>query len=246
MPRTKRYFENGKIYHVILRRMGNELLFKDQNDYFRMIFYLYECNTPKNIVLRLQREKRKAEKLAQVKGQTPVHFHSKRELLVEIFAFCLMPNHIHLLLRQIVDKGISKFIQKVASGYSAYFNLKYKTQFRGHFYHDRFTAVPIDNDHQLQLVFVYIHTNPISLVEPGWKELKVDNPENALDFLQKYRWSSYLDYIGKKNFPSVLQKESLAQIFSFENLQELVKQWVNYKHNLSEGIKETIKNISLE
>lgn len=237
MPKGKRYFENGKIYHVILRRIGNELLFKDRDDYFRMIFYLYECNTPRNILLRLQREKRKTEKLALVRGQTPAQA-PPRELLTEILAFCLMPNHIHLLLRQLVEKGISKFVQKIASGYSAYFKLKYEVQLRGHFFQDRFTAVPIENEDQLKIVSVYIHTNPISLIEPKWSEFEVENPERAIQFLKEYKWSSYLDYIGKENFPSLTQREILNQLFqSPENIEKSIQEWIQFKHQFKEDLK---------
>jgi len=238
MPKGKRYFENGKIYHVILRRMGEELLFQDQDDYFRMIFYLYECNTPKNILLRLQREKRKAKKLDQVRGQTSAQI-VQREPLVEILAFCLMPNHIHLLLRQLRDKGISKFIQKVASGYATYFKLKYEIQLQGHFFQDRFTAVPIKDEDQLKIVSTYIHTNPISLIEPKWSEFKVKDPQRAFQFLKEYRWSSYLDYIGQKNFPSLTQREILHRLFQQpRNIEKSIEEWIQFKHQFKEDLKE--------
>jgi len=146
MPKEKRNFVNGEIYHVVLRRMGNELLFKDIDDYYRGIFYLYECNDKNPVDLRQRREararfKKQLKKLNE--GQTFVNWKDKREKIVEVLAFCLMPNHIHLLLRQLKDNGISKFIQKIASGYANYFKKKYKITLKGHFFQDRFTAVHV-------------------------------------------------------------------------------------------------------
>ena len=69
-----------------------------------------------------------------------------------------MPNHIHLLLKQIKNNGISEFIRKVEVGYAGYFNKKYGR--KGHLFQGRFKAVRIEDNEQLKTVFVYIHTNP--------------------------------------------------------------------------------------
>lgn len=214
MPHWPRQFVNGEIYHIVLRRMGNELLFGDIDDYYRGIFYIYECNTTKQITIRERRRiraqfKKSLKKIEIDMGQTPVKvvkvartlvWRDSRDLLIEVLVLYLMPNHIHLLVRPLKDGGISKFIQKIASGYAAYFKKKYGIKLKGHFFQDRFSAVHIKTDEQLRVVFTYIHTNAVELIEPGWKAKGVEDPEKVIKFLKGYKWSSYPDYLGKKEF----------------------------------------------
>jgi len=230
MPRALRNFVNGEIYHVVLRRMGNELLFGDVDDYYRGIFSIYECNTSKPITIRERRIARNQFKKSH-RGQTSADsWKDERDFLVEVFAFCLMPNHIHLLLRQIRDGGISKYIQKIGSGYPLYFKQKYKISLKGHFFQDRFYAVHINNDDYLRTVLTYIHTNPTLLVEPDWKGKGVENPQRVIEFLENYKWSSYQDYLGKKGFPSVTQRDLVLKIMGGQQgCKEWVEGWIKYK-----------------
>ncbi|MFH0791854.1 MAG: transposase [bacterium] len=160
-----------------------------------------------------------------------------REKLVEVLAFCFMPNHIHLLLRQIKDRGISLFMQKVGTGYASYFNTKNNR--KGHLFQGKFKAVHIKDDSQLMTIFSYIHTNPLSLLDSGWKENGVSNLNKAMSFLEEYRWSSYIDCISRKNFPSVIDKDYLPNIFEDENdMKREVQDWIKYKskNNFGEDI----------
>ena len=153
--------------------------------------------------------------------------------MVEILAFCLMPNHIHLLLKQIKDKGITEFMRKVGTGYAVYFNKKYDR--KGHLFQG-FKAVHIKDNTQLQNVFVYIHTNPISLIEPKWKETGIKEPEKVIKFLEEdYRWSSYFDYIGKKNFPSITEREFLLKTMDgVKGCKENMENWIKYKGEMGD------------
>lgn len=253
MARLLRNFINGEIYHITLRRIGNELLFGDIDDYYRGIFYVYECNTLKPINIRERRIarakfKKALQKIEINRGPTPAEalWKDERDLLVEVLVFCLMPNHIHLLLRQLKDKGISKYIQKIGSGYPVYFKQKYKISLRGHFFQDRFHAVHIDDENQLRVVFTYIHTNPTLLIEPDWKGKGVKDPQKVIEFLENYKWSSYQDYLGKKNFPSVTQREFLLKIMGGpEGCKRWVNDWIKYQGEIRKII-EKIKPISLE
>jgi len=240
MPHQKREFENGEIYHITIRRIGNELLFKDIKDYYRGIFSIYEFNNANPVSIRDRREERfrfKKSTEGRPRGTMTIE-PDKRDKLVEILAFCLMPNHIHLLLRQIKDNGISKFMQKYGSGYAVYFKEKYKIKLNGHFFQDRFNAVHIENDQQLQTVFVYIHTNPIALIEPDWKERGIKNLKKAIEFLEnEYRWSSFFDYFDKKNFPSIIEieKNFLTEVMGgIKGCKEAVVNWVQYKAEIIE------------
>lgn len=253
MPHRPRKFINGEIYHLVLRRIGNEIFFKDIDDYYRAIFCIYEFNTKKSILIRERRIARakfkKAIKEAETyRGLPPVRIlEYSRDLLVEVLAFCLMPNHIHLLARQLKNEGISSFIQKIASGYPAYFKNKYKIKIRGHFFQDRFSATHIKTDKQLRVVFTYIHTNPVLLVESGWKEKGVRDQEKTIKFLEEeYRWSSYQDYLGKKNFPSVTERKFLLEVMGGERgCKKWVEEWVRYKREIRKLMRKFV-SLSLE
>lgn len=222
---------NSEIYHIIIRGVGDTKIFKEQNDYYRMIFSLYEFNTTKPIEIRNKRKEARERKYG---GQSSVSLFEgidDRDLLVEILAFCFMPNHIHLLLRQIKNNGITKFMRKVGTGYGGYFNRRYNR--KGHLFQSRFQAVHIKTNDQLQTVFVYIHTNPISLVEPKWKEAGIKNTNKATQFIENYKWSSYLDYLSIKNFPSLTNREFLEEVIGKkEKCKKFINDWIKYKDEL--------------
>jgi len=225
MPVKRPPLVNNEIYHVVLRGVGNDLIFKDIDDYYRGIFSLFEFNTSKPVEIGIRRRKRKIQK---AKGE---QFSDARDKLVEVLQFCFMPNHIHLLLKQIKDRGITDFMRKFGTGFAVYFNKKY--QRKGHLFQGRFYAVHIKNESQLRTVFVYIHTNPISLVEPNWKVQGIENPQKVTKFLEEYKWSSYQDYLGKSNFSSVTERNFLLETMGgTKECKRFVNDWIQHKKEL--------------
>ena len=214
----------NEIYHVVMRGVEKRIIFPQEEDHFRFIRDLFEFND-EDIVNWNYRTK-----FSNSSGTVPEELkpeRKKRKLLVEILAFCLMPNHFHLLLKQIKEQGISQFMRKLG-GYATYINKKYGRE--GHLYQGRFRAVHIKDETQLKNVFVYVHVNPIDLIEPGWKEKGIRDSKKVIKFLENYRWSSYLDYLGKKNFPSVTNRELFNNIFGGqESCRKFVESWILYK-----------------
>lgn len=230
MPRRQDEIITGEIYHIVHRRIGGDLMFKDIDDYYRGIFSIYEFNNARAVNMQDRREARLREKsLDPASGNLG---GDSRERLVNVLCFCLMPNHIHLLLRQLQEKGITRFMNKVGAGYPAYFYEKYGLKGKGYFFQGRFRSILVKGEEQLKTTFVYIHTNPISLVEPNWKERGVQDDEKVATFLNNYKWSSYQDYIGKKNFPSIIQEEKahIAGVMKGEQgCKEFVDGWIKHK-----------------
>ena len=237
-----RQFENGEVYHLILRGVDGRVIFQDENDHFRGIFSLYEFNNSnpvdigKRRLIRANLKKKSGplgspdflKKIEEVEA-------TRRDMLVEILAFCFMPIHIHLLVRQLKNDGISKFMNKFG-GYAHYFNQKYER--KGHLFQDRFQSVHIKDDEQLKTAFVYIHTNPVSLVEPGWKEKGIKNLEEVINFIENYKWSSYADYIGGKNFPSLTSRDFLLEVMEgVEGCRKFVNGWLEYKKKGTPGVR---------
>jgi putative transposase len=238
MPYRKEQFANDEIYHIILRGLDDKLIFKDINDYYRGIFSIYEFNNANRIEIRKRREQIKNRK--KKVGGVPDSAIDERDKLVDVLCFCFMPNHVHLLLKQKRDGGIVKFMNKIGSGYAGYFNRKYER--KGYVFQNRFRSVPIKDDNQLRVIFNYIHVNPISLIEPGWKEKGIRNLDEVISFLEDYKWSSYSDYIGEKNFPSVTERDFLSEILNgVVGCREAIEDWVKYKEEMIR-----VQNILLE
>jgi len=232
MPYRKEQFVNDGIYHIILRGLDDNLIFKDINDYYRGIFSIYEFNNAKPTEIRKRRQARRKEKKRENSGKRASAVSDKRDKLVEVLCFCFMPNHMHLLIKQLRDDGIVKFMRKAGTGYAKYFNAKYKR--KGYVFQNRFRSVPVEDDRQLQIVFNYIHTNPASLLKPGWKERGIENQDDVIKFLKEYKWSSYKDYIGENNFPSVTERDFLSEFLGgFKGCDLSLKDWVGYRKALA-------------
>jgi putative transposase len=225
-----------EIFHVLNRGVDNRKIFLDEKDYFRFIHNLFEFNDP-NPILNLGYRFNRGQSI-DLRNQYNLN-RKPRKLIVEILAFCLMPNHFHLLLRQKEKGGITKFMRKLGAGYANYFNQKY--QRLGTLFQGRYKLILIKNEpHFIHLPY-YIHFNPLDLIMPEWREKRIKNYQKAIKFLASYRWSSHLDYIGKKNFPSVTQREFLLKIFNgSENYRKMIKNW------LKEMDLTKIKNLILE
>lgn len=226
-------FENNEIYHIINRGVEKRNIFLDDKDYLRFMHDLYEFNDEapaENIYYKSINLESYEVKPRKIK---------KRKLLVEILAFCLMPNHYHLLLRQKNNNGIAKFMQKLGTGYTMSFNKKYKRI--GSLFRGPFNAILINKEsHFLNLPY-YIHLNPLDIEFPEWRERKLKDYNKAIEFLNNYRWSSHLDYLGEHNFPSVINREFLLDVFGRQD---------KYKQNTEKWLQEMktydIQDIALE
>ncbi len=178
----------------------------DDNDYLRFIHDLFEFNNlePVNNLTYFFRHPKDV-------GRPYI----KRKLLVGVLAFCLMPNHYHLLLYPLIKEGIPLFMKKMNGGYAKYFNGRYKRS--GTLFESRYKAVLIKDYAHFVHIPYYIHLNPLDLITPEWRERKIGNYKKAMEFLNSYRWSSHLDYLGRKNFPAVTQRDFLLEFFGGES-----------------------------
>lgn len=219
-----RQFEVGGVYHIFNRGYDKRKIFLDKNDYQRFVESLYYLNNRSMIKLRDVRKSKHT-------GSTCVFEPpSNYEPIIEILAFTLMPNHYHLVVREISPGGIALFMQKLGNGYTGYFNEKYNRKGAGGLFQGRYKSVKILNDIQLVTIFSYVHTNPVELVEPRWKDLVVQDKNKAIDFLKEYKWSSYQDYISKDNFPNVIQPSFYLDILGGSiGCQKSVEEWINFK-----------------
>jgi len=194
----KQKLASNNIYHVFNRGVEKRTIFLDETDNLRFVNNLAIFND-KNAVLNAKYRIKEIE--------TP----DIREPLVDILAFCLMPNHFHLLLSQKEGDGISKFMNKIGVGYANYFNLKYERV--GSLFQGAFKSVLIDKESQFLRIPFYIHLNPLDLIIPNWRENGVNKIKKAIDFLDSYKWSSHREYSGQPNFIGIINKQFKNDFF---------------------------------
>lgn len=213
---------NDQYYHLYNRGVAHQPIFSSVKDYQRLLlcisYYRYK-NLPFRLSKLLQTSKEERERVL-------VNLHSVNDLTVDLTAFCLMPNHIHILLKQLVDGGISKFMRQVADSYTRYFNTKYQRV--GPLFQGAFKAVRVETDEQLIHVSRYIHLNPLTSY--------VVREENFIN----YAWSSLKDYL-KKDSKLVNHKIVLSSFKSGEDYLKFVMDQADYGKEL-----EKIKHLLVE
>lgn len=164
MSTRKVAFVPGEYFHVFNRGVDKRFLFQEEADVNRFLASILSFNTTEPIgsiyEASFQKEKQKNKKK-----------------LVDIIVYCLNPNHFHLLLTPKVERGVERFMQRVGTGYTMYFNNKYKRS--GSLFQGKFKAVHVSNNAQLLHVSAYIILNDqkhqlggkaSKLVRSSWKE----------------------------------------------------------------------------
>ena len=172
----------GEYYHIYNRGAHKAPIYHDKDDYCRFISLLYAANNSRRVDLRNKHHK---------------GFSHERSLLAEIFVYCLMPNHLHIGIKEITEKGIEKFMHKLCTSYAMYYNNKYKHS--GTIFQGQYKSKHIDSNEYLRYLIQYIHLNPYGIEEPDLTKLaKLEHLEEAIEYSKKYQYSSYKDYLGEK------------------------------------------------
>ena len=171
-------FVLGEYYHLYNRGNSKQKIFLDEADHNRFLKLLFLCNSKLNINFR-----------NVIDVTKDVLVFERRETLVDIGAFCLMPNHFHLLLREKEDGNISLFMKKLLTAYVMYFNKKYERT--GSLFEGKFKSEHVGEDNYLKYLFSYIHLNPIKLIDPKWRIEGIKDRLKAQKYILDYEYSSY-------------------------------------------------------
>lgn len=226
-----------EIFHTLNRGVDKRSIFLDDIDRFRFIHDLYEFNDQDRTEARNIFHKSHKSGFSDIASRKVDK--KKRRLLVDIHCFCLMGNHYHLLLSPRVKDGVSRFMKKLNIGYAKYFNQKYKRT--GALFEGRYKSVRITDESHFIHIPYYIHLNPLDFISPEWRNRMIKNPKAAIDFLENYRWSSFQDYINKKNFPSVTSRTFLSKFLGGAG---------SYRKEVANWIRDvdlsSIKDLALE
>lgn len=210
MALRKQSFAPNEFYHLYNRGTEKRIIFKDVKDYRHFLFLMHICNTTRNIELR----------------KIGVNF-DRGETLVDIGAYCLMPNHFHILVHEKTEGGISKYMLKLMTSYSMYFNKKYERT--GKLYEGVFKSIHASSDRYLKYLYSYIHLNPAKLINKNWKENKSKNTKQLLEYVSTYFYSSFQEHanssfkiINPHPFPSYFKNinEHKKELFEWLNFSE--------------------------
>jgi putative transposase len=208
-------FSENEYYHVYNRGVEKRTIFQNKSDYKRFIALLLVANSDTPVDLNGC-------------SNIPLSKLPRGNRLVDIGAWCLMPNHFHILIKEKQKDGISLFMKKLLTGYSMYFNIKY--QRKGILFERPFRAKHLNTDNYLKYIYSYIHLNPIGIIDAGWKEKKIKDYKKTEDFLNSYEYSSFLDYLGKdRDEKLIINPEEFPEYFkSVNSFKETIKEWMNF------------------
>ncbi len=192
-----------ELIHAFNRGADKRIIFMDERDRIRFVHDMYEFNDLRpaiNTAHGLHIDVRR-------------RYMRKRERIVTIHGWCLMKNHYHLLLSEEVDGGITTFLRKLNGGYTKYINEKYRRQ--GVLFQGKTKRKLIDSESYFLHILHYIHLNPLDYLQDArhWRKGSIARSDLALAYLDKYRWSSYRDYCGTKNFPSLIETDLFSDVY---------------------------------
>lgn len=215
MPRRITPLVNSEFYHLFNRGAEKRIIFTQSWDYKRFLksLFYYQFLGPKPSFSKFS------------KSEWNLFKPLNENKVVEIICYCLMPNHFHLLVRQLKNHGISLFLGQFLNSYTKFFNIKYSRI--GALFQGQFKAVRIETDEQLTHLSRYIHLNPVVT--------------GLVKSLEEWPWSSYSEYINHPRICST--KEILCFFPSKEKYKEFVQAQIDLgttleilKHRIIEEI----------
>lgn len=186
----------GEYYHIFNRGVGKKTIFYTKKEYARFILLILALQGPVSLKKTNRVTAAFAHDLDMVGALPPGHIEKiAAKRYVSLCAFCLMPNHFHLLLKEESEAGIPTFMQRIQTAYTMYYNTRYETS--GHLFQGPYKLVHIETDRQLLHTSAYIHRNPIEL---GFTPKR----------LAEYPWSSLTDYIHYNRWGRLLNLDLLV------------------------------------
>lgn len=163
----------GNLYHIFTRSIAGFEVFRNTEDYERMMKSL-SFFSAKDILCKFSLLERFPELYELTAAK---HLAEK---LVNIIAYCLMPTHLHFILEELAAGGISKFMNRILSSHTHYFNPRYNR--KGHLWEGRFKNILIDDDSYLLHLTRYLHLNPVTA--------------NLVEKPEDWEFSSYKEYLA--------------------------------------------------
>lgn len=221
MSVRKVQFANGEFYHIYNRGTDKRPIFSDTTDLIRFIQSMQEFNSL-NPIGSIYEHCRVRNQFGSKASKSEKKNKNKNEILVNIVAYCLNPNHYHFILQQVLDKGIEKFMQRLGTGYTKYFNNKEDRS--GSLFEGKFQSVHIDSNEYLLHVSVYVNLNDC-VHDFGSKASKYPEMTTIKSI------SSWNEYMGKTD-NRLCEKGNILDQFKNK------KEYQTFAENTLVGIRE--------
>src|SRR4030042_6729470 len=186
---------NNQYYHIFNRGVDKRDIFMNEKDYERFILSLALMNDEKDGLMIEWRNFKYSHPSTLPEEFLRLSLR-KREKLVEIVAYCLNPNHYHFILEQVADRGIEKFMHRIATGYTRYFNDKYHRS--GSLFQGVFKACQIKSNSQLLRMSIYVNCN---------------SEIHKIHHAKNYRWCGFPEYIGERKGRQLCSKKVINEHF---------------------------------
>ena len=219
-------------FHIYNRGVDKRVTFNVHPEYcrFLLLMWISRIGRPSPHITRERTVKAVVEKILHGEEPEAIIFEKEHDPLVGFVSWTLMPIHFHFLLVSLVDGGISKFMQKLSNAYTKYFNALHERS--GSLFQGPFQSIEVKDEEYLNHLSRYIHLNPTELVEANWKKEGIKNWKNMQKHLKTYPWSSYPDFIGKRN-SLLVDRKLVSELLnvSFDEIgareyQKFVNQWL--------------------
>lgn len=193
-------------YHCYNRGVDKRLVFMDEDDCERLLVLLYLCNDADSTTHVVDLELKHVRLDSVMNRRTIV----RTAPLIDIGAYAFMPNHLHIIGRQLADGGLPSFMQKVFTGYTMYFNKKY--QRTGSLFAGTYKSKHLSTDEYFKHAVQYVLLNPVELFEPGWKQGR-GITSTIEGQLRGYRYSSVPDFFGSKRPENCIVHDIRSEYF---------------------------------
>ncbi len=154
---------------------------------------------------------------------------------IKLLAYCLMPNHFHLMVKQESERGIDHFMRSLSTKYVRYFNSKYKRV--GSLFQDTYKGVRVETEYQFVYLSKYIHRNPIEIAYE-------DTPRRSVR-LEDYQYSSYGNYLNKY-WQRWIDTEEILGLFNSVNKRITYKNYGDFVEESSDDDHSFIKDVVLD
>jgi len=201
MPRRNREYSPTGIYHVMLRGINSQDLFESPDDYMMFLLILF------HLVNRYDED------------------GAALPPLCTFYCYCLMNNHVHLLIRE-REEGISDVVKRIGVSYARYYNDKYERN--GPLFQDRFRSEPVNSIEYFMTLLRYIHQNPVK--------------SGLVADVRDYQWSSWPEYEGRSDHLLICDTHTVLNRLEADNVYEYVTMLVD--DNILDIGDETRSNIT--
>ncbi len=218
-------FTIGSYVHILKRGARGLNIVEDSSDKYRFLALLYYMNDEfiDDNWIRAIYESYSEGSLTTLKSFDRPDGWPPRKPLVKILCYTLMPNHFHLILQEISEGGVSKFMQKVGQSMTLHFNEKNNLRGKGSIFQGSYKSKTINEDMYMRYVSVYIMVkNTFELYPKGGLKGAQSNFNNAWEWAMGYEFSSLADYCGKRESP-IIDKDILEKIFDEKNFKSFAR-----------------------